>query len=455
MGEKNLPFDLINVFSPFYLVLDKNDNIVYVSPFLEKCLVQKNLNRMTLTRPFASKINRAILEELTGMVLFFSIEGELVRQMKGQSIIYNEYVVLVGSPLINSASELDKFGMKMTDLPIHDSTGDLLLAIEANRISLTQAKESMAKLEVALDETKKLGESLANQVEIKTIIYKQEKENAEKALSELNESRVALSRAERDASLTQVATHLAHEINNPLNYILTGKLVLTDSIETLLSNIQEALSTIPDSQDFLDYIKKYIDDIYTSLESIELGSKRIQENIIELRGITQIDGDIYKRLNIFSEIHKGFNSVLIKNKWQKNEWKVSINDIDIYDLERSKEPFWDFFGNPFIFSFALRIIFDYSMKKGRKNTTNQLEVKIDKISNLSIKYISISVSHKSEYMNDDEKKNLFSLQTQRSGFGELINLGMMRELIRKSGGFLSLSSDGRNGMIEISLFLSY
>ena len=58
-------------------------------------------------------------------------------------------------------------------------------------------------------------------------------------------------------------------------------------------------------------------------------------------------------------------------------------------------------------------------------------------------------------MNNEEKKNLFSLQTQRSGFGELINLGMMRELIRKSGGFLSLSSDGRNGMIEISLYLSY
>ena len=122
---------------------------------------------------------------------------------------------------------------------------------------------------------------------------------------------------------------------------------------------------------------------------------------------------------------------------------------------KSKEPYWDFFGNPFIFSFALRIIFDYSMKKGRKNTSNELLVKIDKISNLSIKFISISVSHKSEYMNDEEKKNLFSLQTQRSGFGELINLGMMRELIRKSGGFLSLSSDGRNGMIEISLYLSY
>jgi hypothetical protein len=27
--------------------------------------------------------------------------------------VYNEYVVLVGSPLINSAAELDKFGMKI------------------------------------------------------------------------------------------------------------------------------------------------------------------------------------------------------------------------------------------------------------------------------------------------------------------------------------------------------
>ncbi len=454
MGE-NLPFDLFTIFSPFYLVLGKDDSEVYVSPFFEKFLLDKKISSLRLTRPFNSKVNRSILEELTGMVLFFNIEGDSVRQMKGQSIVYNESVILIGTPLINSVSDLDKFGMKMTDLPIHDSTGDLLLAIEANRISLSQAKDSMAKLEIALEETRKLGESLANQVEIKTIRYKLEKENAEKALRELNESRVALSRAERDASLTQVATHLAHEINNPLNYILTGKLVLSDSVETLISTIREALSTIPDSQEFLDYLQKYIDNIFSSLGSIEQGSKRIQENISELRGITQIDGDIYKRLNIFSEVYKIFISVLNKNKWQKEEWEVMVNNIDIYDSEKRKDSFYDFFGNPHIFSFALRIIFDFSMKKGLKNTKNEIKVFIDKVNNLSVSFISISVSHKSHYLSSEEKKNLFSLHTSRSGFGELINLGMMRELIRKSGGFLSLMADGRNGETEITLFLSY
>ncbi len=83
------------------------------------------------------------------MILFFTIDTENARHMKGQSIIYYEYILLVGNPIINSVSELDKFGIKMNDLPLYDSTGDLLLSIEANRISLLQAKESMAKLEIA------------------------------------------------------------------------------------------------------------------------------------------------------------------------------------------------------------------------------------------------------------------------------------------------------------------
>lgn len=451
----NLPFDLITIFSPFYLVLSEDDTLHYISPLLEKILVRKDISSLKLIRPFPSKINRAILEELTEMVLFISIEGDSVRHMKGQSVLYNNYLVLIVSPLISSALELDKFGIKMTDLPIHDSTGDLLLANEANRISLAQAKDSMAKLEIALEETRKLGESLAEQVEVKTIKYKQEKETAEKALYELNESRVALSRAERDASLTQIATHLAHEINNPLNYILTGKLILMESLDTLISTIQDALSTVPDSQEFIEYIQKYVDEINVSLDSIELGSKRIQENISELRGITQIDGDIYKRLNLFSEIQKGFNSIFIKNKWKKEEWNVIVNGIDIYTTEISRDPFYEFFGNPYIFSFALRIIFDYSMNKGKKSQKNELRIQIEKINNLKGNFISISILHKSHHLSVEEKNSLFSLHTHPSGFGELINLGMMRELIRKSGGFLSLIDDGRNGMTEISLFLSY
>ncbi len=455
MGESVLPYDFITTLSPFYVVIDKKSEIIYVSPYFKKILIQDNLNKIKLTRPFASPIDRSILEELTGMVLFFSIDGETVRQMKGQSILYNDLVVLIGTPLINSVSDLEKFGMKMTDLPIHDSTGDLLLAVEANRISLIDAKESMIKLEKALEETRKLGESLATAVEIKTIKYKLEKETAEKALNELKESRIALSRAERDASLTQIATHLAHEINNPLNYILTGNEVLSDSVENLISTIKEAIPQGPESEELLEYIQKYINSIFSSLDSIKQGSMRIQENIKELRGITQIDGDIYKRLDIYLEIQKTFNSVLQKNKWNQEDWNVYINNISLYDYNHQSQESFDYFGNPFILAFALRIIFDYSMKKGHKNQVNELNILIDKVVNNTKKFISIGVSHKSGLLSSDEKRDIFSLHTAKAGFGELINLGMMRELIRKSGGFLTLAEDGSKGIVEIVLLLSY
>lgn len=453
MSKNDFTYNLINQILPFYLVYDSIGKIEYASPAATRLFEENNFS-IKLTRPFPIIVNRSVLEELVGMVLFFEPENNSDKKLKGQSIIWEDKLILVGSPLVASVSELEKFQIKLTELPIHDFTGDLLLSIETNRISLNQAKESNLKLEEALEVTKKLSQDLASQVEFKTLKYKQEKEIAEKALLDLQESRIALSRAERDASLTQIVTHLAHEINNPLNYILTGKEVLTDSLNHILSTINEALSSSEEGEEFLQYLNPYLEEIKYSITSIEEGSFKIKQNINELRGITQVDGEICIRLNLVDEVKKAFTGIINKNKYNLKDWILSINGKPLNDNIFTNNKDVEFFGNPFILSFALRVVFDFILKRQTSDPEKGIYIYIEKIINLAKTYVSISIYFKDKKMLENEKKELFSLHAKKTGFGELINLGMMRELIRKSGGFLSLDEDGTNGKVGISLYLT-
>ncbi|ELR70490.1 hypothetical protein C900_03649 [Fulvivirga imtechensis AK7] len=137
-------------------------------------------------------------------------------------------------------------------------------------------------------------------------------------LEDLKHTQTQLVQSEKMASLGQLTAGVAHEINNPINFVSAG----IDSLSTNYQDLSEILQKYAlleagnNNSDLLleiDQLKKELDldyllvEIPQLLESIKAGANRTTEIIKSLRNFTRLDEDSLKKANI----NEGLDSTLV------------------------------------------------------------------------------------------------------------------------------------------------
>ncbi|MBW4538025.1 MAG: GAF domain-containing protein [Myxacorys chilensis ATA2-1-KO14] len=133
------------------------------------------------------------------------------------------------------------------------------------------------------------------------------------ALAELKDSQLRLIQGEKMASLGQLVAGVAHEINNPVNFISGNLGHLDEYFQTILELIDLYQKHVPNPSieiqdlidDFdLDFVRQ---DSLKLLRSMQSGAERICEIVLSLRNFSRLDEAQRKFVNI----HDGIDSTLL------------------------------------------------------------------------------------------------------------------------------------------------
>ncbi|MGD1936230.1 MAG: ATP-binding protein [Cyanophyceae cyanobacterium] len=161
------------------------------------------------------------------------------------------------------------------------------------------------------------------------------RDQVEQTLGELQHTQSQLVQAEKMSSLGQLVAGVAHEINNPVNFISGNLEHLQESSESLLQLIDLYQETYPAPHEDIQELVEDIDldflqeDLPKVLRSMFMGSDRIREIIESLRTFSRLDEAEFKA----TDIHEGIDStmLILRHRLKANDVRPEIEIVQDYE----------------------------------------------------------------------------------------------------------------------------
>jgi signal transduction histidine kinase len=312
--------------------------------------------------------------------------------------------------------------------------------------------------QAALEET---NSRLEMQVTKRTAKLKHKNIQLRKTLEELQETQVQLIQTEKMSSLGQLVAGVAHEINNPVNFIYGNLIHISEYSQQLLTLInlyQQEYSNY--NQKINSFIHKIdlefiIDDMPKILSSMVLGTDRIREIVLNLRNFSRLDEAEMK----FVDIHEGINSTLLilqyrlKEKYKYQEIAIIKDYGDLPLVECYAGGLNQVFMN--IISNAIDALYEREIKSLEGEMEKQLNSIIIHTKVTNEDSIIISIKDNGTGITEEAKSRLFDpfFTTKPVGKGTGLGLSISYQMIvdKHKGKISCISAPGKGTEFVIEI----
>jgi signal transduction histidine kinase len=200
---------------------------------------------------------------------------------------------------------------------------DALRALGRQVISQLELRINVAKLEHTITKRQRVQE-----------VLRTKNQKLKQTLQELRQTQAQLIHNEKMSSLGQLVAGIAHEINNPVNFIHGNLYHVSDYAEDLLYLLSLYQEHYPDPHPAIQQQVEDIDldfmaqDLPKILSSMKVGTDRIYAIVLSLRNFSRLDEAEKKTV----DIHEGIDSTLLilQHKLKATATKPEIKVIKNY-----------------------------------------------------------------------------------------------------------------------------
>ncbi|MCF2148827.1 ATP-binding protein [Desmonostoc muscorum LEGE 12446] len=187
-----------------------------------------------------------------------------------------------------------------------------ILAISFNQL-IQQVKRLLAEQYEANQKLELYSQTLEEKIEERTQALQQKNIDLKHTLQELRRTQSQLIQNEKMSSLGHLVAGIAHEINNPVNFIYGNLKHTDDYTQQLLWLLELYQKHYPYPEPEIQNAKQEADieylteDLPKMLSSMKIGANRIREIVLSLRIFSRLDEAEFKN----ADIHEGIDSTLL------------------------------------------------------------------------------------------------------------------------------------------------
>lgn len=323
----------------------------------------------------------------------------------------------------------------------------LLSLALANRINVLrkEKEESQAEaLRVSRENEKIIREQnimLEQKVNERTLELQEANEELTVTLSNLRDTQTQLVDAEKMASLGQLTAGIAHEINNPINFVTSNITPLKRDLDEMYELIDKYAEVTEETADKLreahelkeeldyEYLKEEISSL---VDGISDGATRTSEIVRGLRTFSRLDEDVIKQ----ASLHEGLAStlVLLRSKLKEGieveqDFDSAIPEIECYP-GKLNQVFMNILNNG---------IYAVMHKNYPEEEKPRITLRTKKHENT----VSVHLRDNGIGMDEQTKKKMFDpfFTTKDVGEGTGLGMAIVYKIIEKHGGSLVVESE--------------